>query len=298
MYLAIMRSACLLLFLCLSSVPSFSAEFTGGTAIDVDVYGTVYVLDGQAATLRQFPADGSRQRVIGGPGWGSNQFDHPSAVWARNGIDVFVADYGNHRIQRFDRTLSFVASFSTRDADNPDIRFGYPTGVALSRLGDLFILDSENDRVVKVNRFSAVERTFGGFDAGRGRLQRARALSVGPDDNVYVLDENRIAVFDAFGNYLHDLLPGVLHGPSCITADDAGVIVLGDTLLCWTDRGGHVGTSGLHGEVGGSSFPPINGMAVGRGSLYLLTSSGVIEIPDPRKTSRNGQDLEIEKTNH
>ena len=297
MYLTVMRPACLLLSLCLFSVPSSSTEFPGGTAIDIDVYGTLYILDSQSATLRQFPADGAQERVIGGPGWGNNQFDHPGAVWARNGIDVFVADYGNHRVQRFDRTLSFVASFSTRDAENPDIRFGYPAGVALSRLGDLFILDSENDRVVKVNRFSVVERTFGGFDAGRGRLQHARGLCVDADDRVYVLDENRIAVFDTFGNFLHDFLPGVVRAPLCITADDFGVIVLGDTLICWADREGRVGTSDLHGEEGESPIPAVRAIAAGKGSLYLLTSSGVMAIPDPRKTSRNGQELENEKTN-
>ena len=147
-------------------------QTTSRGQLDVDIYGNIYILNTDRNTLKLFAKDRSLKREVGGSGWENDQFDRPSGLWARNGIDVFVADYGNHRIQRFDRHLSYVSTLYARENPDPDERFGYPTDVAVSRLGDLFICDSENSRIVKVNRFTQVERTFGGFSAGNYRRPR------------------------------------------------------------------------------------------------------------------------------
>ena len=119
-----------------------------GSQVDIDIYGNIFALDEGRNTLTLFSDDYVKLRDVGGPGWEDDQFDLPRGLWARNGIDVFVADYGNHRIQRFDRNLNFVSSLFTRDNTNPEERFGYPTDVALSRLdrpSGYFIAATEND---------------------------------------------------------------------------------------------------------------------------------------------------------
>ena len=151
-----------------------------GNRLDVDINGSFYILNSERNLLGTYSARLEAQKEVGGAGWNDDQFDKPSGLWARNGIDVFVADYGNHRIQRFDRGLNFISSFSARESTDPEERFGYPLDVALSRLGDLFVCDGENARVVKINRFTKVERAFGGFDAGKGRLLRPAAKSSMP----------------------------------------------------------------------------------------------------------------------
>jgi DNA-binding beta-propeller fold protein YncE len=255
-----------------------------GTAFDADLYGNLYVLDAQKNTLCLYDKSGLLQRDVGGPGWLDGQFDRPSSVWARNGIDVFVADYGNHRIERFDRSLNFVSSFSTRESDNPDDRFGYPSGVALSRLGELFICDTENGRIVKVDRFSSVERTFGGIGGGRGHLATPTSVEVGPKDAVYVLDGDRVAVFDAFGNYLRDLMPGLFRRPSALFADNSVVAVLDSTVIFMFDADERPA-----GAVPLGTLPPAGGelraLAVTPGALYILGPEGIIRAPDPRRPS-------------
>jgi len=253
-----------------------------GSALDIDINGNVCLLDAERNTLSLFDRTGRRLREVGGPGWLDGQFDRPAAVWARNGIDVFVADYGNHRIERFDRSLDFVASFSTRGSDNPDERFGYPTGVALSRLGELFICDSENGRVLKVDRFSTVDRTFGGPGGGVGRLLSPRNVQIGPNDGVYVLDGERVAVFDAFGNYLHDL-PSLAR-PLALYADENGIAVLDSGALSLFD-----GSERATGSIPLASIVPagsdVRGVALHSGTVYLLTGGGLVTLPDPRAPS-------------
>jgi len=255
-----------------------------GTQIDVDLYGNIYALDGERNVLRLYDKKGRLIREGGGPGWLDGQFDRPGGLWAKNGIDVFVADYGNHRIERFDRKLNFVSSFSTRDSDNPDERFGYPTDVALSRQGELFICDSENGRIVKVDQTSKVERTFGDFGAGKGRLTSPRHLGLGPKDAVYVLDDHRVAVFDAFGNYLRDLVPGIFGNPSAIFADQNGVAVLDSETVFFFDADERpAGTMAIRTVL--PTVSTVRSFALGGGSLYLLTPEGVFSVADPRQKS-------------
>ena len=255
-----------------------------GTALDVDLYGNIYVLDAEKNTLALYDRSGHLQHDVGGPGWLDGQFDRPSGVWARNGIDVFIADFGNHRIERFDRSLNFVSSFSTRESDNPDDRFGYPSGVALSRLGELFLCDTENGRIVKVDRFSTVERTFGGIGGGKGHLATPTSVAVGPKDAVYVLDGGRVAVFDAFGNYLRDLIPGLLRRPSALFADNAVVAVLDSAAIFLFDAderpAGVVPLSTLP-----SAGADVRSLAFCSGTLYILTGEGVLRMPDPGRPS-------------
>jgi DNA-binding beta-propeller fold protein YncE len=230
--------------------------------------------------VRLFGSDGTEVRSVGGQGWDNDQFDSPRGIWARNGVDIFIADYGNHRIQRFDRTLNFVSSFSTRERSNPDERFGYPADVALSRLGDLFICDTENSRILKVSRLSKVDRYFGGFDAGKGRLINPSRLALGPRDHIYVLDGSRIAVFDNFGNYLDDLGSGQLQGPVALDGD-ADIVVVADKGSIWFFDVNHMSVALIPLDELEFEFASIRDVVVCRGRVFLMTDLGMhlLDIP-------------------
>ena len=248
-----------------------------GSAVSVDLSGVITVLDNHSSTLRQYAPDGTRLREIGGQGWGNDQFDRPAGVWAKNGIDVFVADFGNHRIQRFDNALAFVSTLFTRDNNDPAKRFGYPTGVTLSRLGDLFICDGENNRIAKVGSTNQVELTFGGFGAGSGRLTHPLQLDCGPNDDVYVLDPPHIVIFDAFGNYVGELAPGMFRDPIALSADQSHILVV-DTvgMYVFDDRQQMVGHAPLPVS---SQSGEISGCAVTAHTIYLIGAAGLGVYP-------------------
>ncbi len=253
-----------------------------GSRLDVDVHGNIMVLDAHHCTLAWYDQTMKRQGMAGGPGWENGRFDQPAGLWAKNGLDVYVADYGNHRIQRFDRTLSFVSALSTRDADDESIRFGYPTDVTLSRLGTLFICDSENNRIVKVDVANRVETTFGGFGGGAGRLQHPVQVEIGPNDWVYVLDPPRVVVFDSFGNFLTTVGGGILMDPILLAGDEKGVVVVdGVELVCFTESHRVLPRIPITGLVG-QEVQSVQSLSLAGERLYLLSPGHVYVVPDPR----------------
>lgn len=183
-------------------------HFVGAVDFDMDVENNVYVVDRAANTIVKYSPKGDSMAAVSGFGSQPGQFDGPVAVCASRGNDVYVADYNNHRVQRFTRNLDYVTAIVTRDDPDERKRFGYPRDIAVTRQGDLLVLDGENRRVVKFNAAGEAAFAFGDFASGKGQLIDPMRIEVDEFDNVYVLDRsadfddrNRVVRYDPFGNY-------------------------------------------------------------------------------------------------
>lgn len=259
--------------------PSFLfsfGTFNGSRSISIALNGFVYIVDTGNNKLKVFSPSGDSIKEIGGSGWGQLEFDQPYDVAVRAGLDFYVADYGNHRIQRFDKDLNYISTLYTRDSDDPSQRFGYPTSVAVSRLGDLFLLDNENIRVFKVSTFSTIERTFGGIDAGKGRLRNPRKVRVTSEDLVCVLDEQRIVIFDNFGNYVRTIGEGGLRDPRGMAIQrDTLYVVNGEEIRLFDLEGRLLEVLAPSNGTQARSDQSFNDIAVSGQRLFLLTDQEV-----------------------
>lgn len=199
-------------------------RFLGAADLDTDIQGNIYVVDRAGNALVKFSPAGDSIRAVSGYGSGDLQFDSPSAVAARAGNDIYVADYNNHRVQRFNRMLDYITTIYTHDDRDERRRFGYPRDLAVSRQGDLLIVDGENRRIVRVDQRGDVIRSFGDITAGAGRLVDPSKIELDEEDNIYVLDRGRIVVFDFFGSYLRDI-------PTPDGKPVTSIAINGDTLM-------------------------------------------------------------------
>jgi hypothetical protein len=251
-------------------------EFKNAQSISVDPGGMIYIADAGDHKIKEFTSEGKMLLEVGGYGWGSLEFDQPVDICALFGIDIYVSDFGNHRVQRFDRNLTYVSTFATRNDPVEGIRFGYPSGVTISRLGDLYISDGENHRVLKVNSFSSVERTFGGFDAGKGRLVQPGQIEVDEDNLVYVSDGIRVVVYDSFGNFVRIVGEGALDSLRGICLSEKTLLaVSGSKLFVFDEKGErHLRFSPPEGIGVGEARNPRD-VAVYKGKVYLLGSTRV-----------------------
>ncbi len=198
----------LILILLITASTTFSQkyhiEYSLGSFKDASSFymsssGFLYVTDSGKDELYKLDTLGNIVKDCGGYGWDESTFDNPVDVFATP-LNVYVSDKNNNRIQRFDKDLNFISQLSTRNSDNKSERFGYPASCATSNMGDLFILDTENKRIIKFDLFGNFIMNFGGFDAGIYALSNPKQFAVSPDNFIFVLDGKRIVVFDQYGN--------------------------------------------------------------------------------------------------
>jgi len=253
-------------------------SFQNATRIAQNAQGWLYVVDTEANTVFQLRSPRDEPRSVGGYGWGATSFDRPLGL-TTDGLSLYVADYNNHRIQRFDRNLNFLSSFSTRDTNVAAARFGFPSGVALSRLGDLFILDSENLRVVKFTASLQFERSFGGIESKQGRLRAPRKILLAPQDRVMVLDDDRLVVFDYFGNFISSVGDGILKDARGFDASANAIVVAAEDSLLWFNYHGALSRIQPLSEVVASApLSPLQDVVMLNDRVLLLTPHRIVSM--------------------
>jgi hypothetical protein len=139
-----------------------------------------------ALTIAAAPARAGGPTYVtsfGTAGSGSGQFNYPNDLAVSGGL-VYVADFYNSRIDRFDPT-NFAASFTSFDSPG---QLNGPFGVAVN--GGLVYVTSDNqvDRF-DPNNFAASFTSFrSSFEPGPGQFYGASGLAVDGSGNVYVGD--------------------------------------------------------------------------------------------------------------
>ncbi|MCX6120277.1 MAG: NHL repeat-containing protein [Ignavibacteriales bacterium] len=245
-------------------------SFQRATRIELGTQGSIFVLDADENKLSLFSNLQDAPKTLGGFGWSSSSFDTPTGV-ATDGVNVYVSDFGNHRIQRFDRDFNYISSLSTRDTSDVVSRFGYPLDIALSELGDLFILDGENIRVMKFNAQNSFERAIGDMNAGKGKLQNPLRL-VATNSRIFVGEKNKVLVYDYFGNYLGSVGEGIIHSLSGFTMLTNGILAASNDTIWWFTREGALqNISSLDNIISGERIDQIQDIASNGKQLFILS---------------------------
>lgn len=179
-------------------------KFQNASSFAITMNGIIYVTDSYKNELYKLDTLGNVLTFIGGYGWDTSQFDDPVDVFATP-LNVYVADKNNNRIQIFDKDLNFLSVFTTSDNTDNNFAFGYPSSVGVSGQGDMFILDSDNDRILKYDLSGNFSQEIGGVDAGEFSISSPIKFAVSKNGNVFVLESGYVDVFDQYGNGLFKL---------------------------------------------------------------------------------------------
>jgi len=261
---------------CAQSVDSVLVEdysigsFQQATRIVVGAQGAIYVLDADENKVSIFSNLQDAPKIVGGFGWSSYSFDKPTGI-ATDGVNVYVSDFGNHRIQRFDRNFNYISSLYNRDTSDASSRFGYPLDVALSEFGDLFILDGENIRVLKFNSQNLFECKFGDIDAGKGKLQNPVKL-VATNSRIFVGEKNKILVYDYFGNYIGSIGDSIISDLNGFTILTNGLLAASSNTVWWFTREGTLQKiSSLDNIFSGERIDQIQDIACNGRQLFILS---------------------------
>jgi sugar lactone lactonase YvrE len=175
--------------------PATAASLALPRGVALDGLGNLYVadtgnhkirrVDGATGIITTVAGDG----VAGGSGDGgpatAARLDAPAAVLVDGLGAVLVADTGNHRIRRIDGTTGIittvagdgVAGSSGDGGVATSARLRAPTGLARAPAGDVYIADTGNHRVRRVDAFSGTITNVAGTGAAGGSGDGGPALA-------------------------------------------------------------------------------------------------------------------------
>jgi len=198
--------------------------------------------------------DLAARQVIGGEGSAPGQFLNPRGVTVGPDGFVYVADAGNHRVQKFTADGEFVAAWgrqSTLDSESGRAQgFNDPWDVAVGPDGTVYVADTWNHRIQQLDAAGETFRAWGWFGqygpgdaAGQSAFYGPRGVAFSPEDTggrVYVSDtgNKRVQVFDPDGGFISQwggggVLEGYLDEPVGIALGPDDTVYVADT---WNRR--------------------------------------------------------------
>ena len=112
--------------------------------VALDGVGNIYVANSWNHCIDVFTSDGQYLRRFGSRGSGDGQLYRPSSITIDTHNMVYVAEYDNHRISVFTTDGVFIRHIGYQG--NGEVQ--YPYGITLDMLGNLYVSDNGNNRVV------------------------------------------------------------------------------------------------------------------------------------------------------
>jgi DNA-binding beta-propeller fold protein YncE len=263
--------------------------------------GKLYLLDGETvravdlASAEVTTLAGAFGMAGGDDGTGTAaRFFQPSGIVATGGA-LYLTDTENHTLRKIDLGSGAVTTVAgayeqggTTDAIGTDARFQEPEGLAFDGAGHLFIADTDNDTIRKMDLASGAVSTIAGTAGMPGSTDGARGIGLLDKPKAIAWDGSGLWIIDSGTQSIRHADPDGTIGtlatfdtvPAGIAFDAGAVLVaLGDQRIVRIDpmtqavttlAGGLKQSGFLDGAAGDARFSrPAGLLADGAGKLYV-----------------------------
>ncbi len=188
--------------------------------------------------------------------WGSlgsepGQFNFPIGIAINRADEVFVTDFTNARVQKFNSEGKFLSAIPVSP---------FPGGIAFDRDENIYVSHGgippshydkprERDKIAVFSSAGKLLREWGKFGTGDGEFDTPGGIAISREGRVYVADQcnRRIQVFDTQGKFLakwgrKGFQPGefggnphpkaFFAGPTFLALDREGNLYTTEAILC------------------------------------------------------------------
>jgi DNA-binding beta-propeller fold protein YncE len=263
--------------------------------------GNIWVADGDNDRFQIFAPDGSLLEVWGTSGSGKGEIDFETLGWG--GYDegaiafapdgsFYVADVGNHRIQKFGPDRTFQTAWGSEGTEPG--QFDTPIDLVVDDQGRVYVVDSFRNQTVPADPETGAVQVFdadgrylaewGEFGSKPGQLKGPFGIGLDPDGTLLIaeFDNNRVQRFTREGELLDEWGKYGLGDGEFIWAMDAAVDAAGRVFVTdysnsrvqvFDHDGQFLAAWGKYG-TGAGEFESALGVAVGGDGTVYVSDEG------------------------
>ena len=230
-------------------------------ALTCDSHHCVYMFDSHDKLIRTFGCEGSAK----------GQFRYPYGLAFDTDNYLYVSDYHNGRVQRFDVSGGYVCEYGKQGKGDGDL--DSPLGVVIHS-NKVFIADTRNRRI-------SVFQLNGQFCSiiGLGHLNSPHGVTVTTNNQLLVADnmKNCIFSFALDGTYIGKFGNSQLTGPYGLATDIHGFVLVTESgnncVTVFDQDGAFVYSYGSSGSAHGEFSYPREIAVSPNGSIYVADYS-------------------------
>jgi NHL repeat len=232
-------------------------------------------------------------KAFGTAGSGNGQFNDPVKVAVdETSGDVYVADQGNGRVQKFDAEGNYLSQFNGSETPNPNPGEFAPRYLAVDNAcarhepvltggeceaydpsaGDIYVLDAANG---VIDKYSPIGQYLSRLSAAGGPIQRAVAVDTTGKVIVISGEPGQIATYDDALN--NNLLSSVALDFANVQIG-YGIAVRSDELIYFLAYGSFAETTNILGESSGEEIVSVGSGGSGGGSTDLAIDLSTGEL--------------------
>jgi len=139
--------------------------------------------------------------------WGSQGslsglFENPAGIAVDMKGDLYVADTGNNRVQKFNSTGGYLLTWGSYGSNTS--QFKNLSGIATDICDDVYVTDTGNNRIQKFSSTGVYLLSWGINGSNTSQFVNPSGIATDTRGDVYVVDtgNNRIQKFSSVGQYL------------------------------------------------------------------------------------------------
>ena len=296
---------------------ALEGRFNLARDVATDSSGNVYVADSNYNRIQKFDSSANGNTFLrmwgrgvddgsptfqtctsscqgGSSGTGDGQLDNPVGLATDSSGNLYVADSGNDRIQKFDSSGTFLrtwgwgvddgsSSFQTctsscqaGSSGTGDGQFASPDDVAVDSSGNVYVTDSGNNRIQMFSSSGAFLTKWGSSGSGNGQFDSPVGVAADSTGNIYVADRDNQRI-QKFHNEPEPPETQIDSGPSGTTNDPTPTFTFsssepGSGFQCKVDSGSYAACS---------SPKTTSHLADGPHTFYVRATKDSVTDPTP-----------------